>query len=82
MLDNNMKGAKSFNRCMDSAVKNGEVGVHLHILTSQPPTSRIGFVGKRPTKKTLKLLAEKLLQQAQKNPSLIKAAVNLAQYAR
>lgn len=81
-LNNLAVGGVHYNKCLDKAIENHEVGVHLHVHTPQPPTSRIGCVGKKPGKKAMKELTAKLLQQAlrTKQPDMIKAAINLAQY--
>ena len=81
-LNNLVVGGVHYNRCLDKAIENHEVGVYKHLHTPQPSTSRIGCVGKKLGKKARKELAEKLLQQAlkTKRPDLIQAAINLAQY--
>jgi predicted nuclease with TOPRIM domain len=61
----------------DARVK-GEAGVHLHLKLPQPPTSRLGFRGKKVKKSDAKLIAAKLIEAAKRDPSLIPAALNVA----
>ena len=56
------------------------VGVSAHMRRPTTPTSRLGFKGKRPSKKDMAEIAQRLLNQAQSNPALIKAAINMARF--
>jgi DNA invertase Pin-like site-specific DNA recombinase len=60
------------------------IGVSPHMLTPTAPLSRLGFKGKKPSKKALEEAAAKLLKAACTNPSLKAAAMNAvaACYAR
>jgi len=77
------QGQANYKVCYKAALENNQVGVHKHMHTPTHSQSRLGFRGKRPSKKTLKELAEKLLNKAQNgtlNPNLIPATINLAKY--
>jgi hypothetical protein len=81
-LNNSAQGAVNYNKVLNKAIENHEVGVHLHTHRPGVPTSRLGCVGKKLGKKAMKELAEKLLQNALKtqSPDMIRAAINLAQW--
>ena len=51
-------GQCMYKNCLDDARAKGTVGIHKHMKCPTDPTSRLGFVGKPASKKTLKELAE------------------------
>jgi hypothetical protein len=79
-LNNTLKGAKSYNVCLNKANENNEIGVYKHTHTVTSPTSRLGYAGKRPSKKDMAVIAQRLLDNALNNPDLIKAAINMARF--
>jgi len=83
MIYSEGKGQETYKRVYQAALEQNQVGVYLHMRRPTAPLSRLGFRGKRPSKKTLKELAEKLLDKALSgnlHPSLIPAVVNLSKY--
>jgi hypothetical protein len=45
-FDTSKQGMKVYARVLESARETGTVGVHHHLRNPQPPTSRLGYVGK------------------------------------
>jgi len=74
------QGQVHYRACLRAAEQSNSIGVHKHVHTPQQATSRLGFSGKRPSKKALKVLAEKLLQQSINKPELRQAALNMSKY--
>jgi hypothetical protein len=76
------QGQAHYHTCLTAAEESKSIGVHLHMRQQTLPTSRLGFAGKKVSKKAKKELAEKLLAQAlkTKNPELVKAAGNMLRY--
>ena len=59
------------------------VGVSPHMVRPTSRTSRLGFKGKRPSKKDMALIADRMLQTALKqgaDQQFIKATINMARF--
>lgn len=74
-------GMENYNKLLQDSRNRDDVGVNKHMRVSQPPTSRLGFKGKKVAKKDLVEITEKLTKAAKHNPQLQKAAQNLNKYA-
>ena len=77
------KGQYHYREVYKAALENNEIGVNKHTFQPTPPTSRLGFAGKKVSKKDKQLIAERLLQSALKpgaDPQLISAALNMARF--
>ena len=75
-----LKTQLHYQALLQSAKQEGKVGIHFHMSRPTTPTSRLGFAGRKASKKDLKAIAERMLESAMKDPTLINAAVNMARY--
>jgi hypothetical protein len=72
------RGIGTYLQCLQAARHNGEVGVHIHLRQPQAPESRLGFRGKRLTKKSRKEIKKQIIAKASAGDnSLLALAVRL-----
>jgi hypothetical protein len=81
MLRGEGQGMATYSRCLAKAMSDGTVGHHRFILTPQEQTSRVGFVGRKLSKKAKRELAEKMLASSKRHPELAAATVNAVRVA-
>lgn len=73
----NQKGMTNFAQRFQDARQSGEVGVHLHMHTPQPETSRMGYAGRKVKAKTLDFVIENMLKSVKSHPEQRAALINL-----
>ena len=76
------QGQFRYRECLKTANNNNQVGPHHHMRLPTPPTSRLGFAGKKVSKKDRAAIADRLLEQSLNNPTLRAAALNMARFLR
>lgn len=72
-----MGSDKTYSRVLASANLVGDVGIHKHILTPQSQNSRLGFKGRKVSKKGKLELRDKMLKAAQRRPEMVAATLNM-----